>query len=416
MDAAESRSPVLWKQVLGLAAVQSAVSLMWVIYGAYLPQLLGEFGLPQQLGLALLVVENGIAIALQPIMGGLSDRAQRWVGTRFPFIAVGVILASALFIGIPLGAMLSPALWTSRLVLFVLVSWALAMTVFHSPVLSLLGHYTDVRHLPLAASLLTLASAVVGTTQPVVSQSILSLGPLATFLIGSIVVLLVAAMVLRSLDMATAAPLVSLRNLPPIPWRSLPLIAGLGLGVGWGNRLVFETLRRLFLAQFPDQPAQPLMTGIALALAITAVPAGLLASRLGSQRILGLGLSGAIALALLVGLFPYQVLLIVSVVLFVGLLSVILNGTIPFALLLMPPARAGLGVGAYLGGFAAATCWFGAIARQMQTASPTWTAWWGAGALAVALVCVVASGQLSVTPPLMSTENDDSPSMTDDSP
>ncbi|GAB4154043.1 MAG: hypothetical protein Fur0046_33980 [Cyanobacteria bacterium J069] len=61
--------------MLGLTAVQSAISLMWVIYGAYVPQLLEQFGMPISLALA---------IAFQPLMERWFDGAQRWVGVQPP--------------------------------------------------------------------------------------------------------------------------------------------------------------------------------------------------------------------------------------------------------------------------------------------------------------------------------------------
>ncbi|NJO43493.1 MAG: hypothetical protein HC865_23650 [Cyanobacteria bacterium RU_5_0] len=52
-----------------------------------LSQLLEQVGLLSQVALMLLMVETLLAVALEPIMGGLSDRAPHWMGTRFPFIS-----------------------------------------------------------------------------------------------------------------------------------------------------------------------------------------------------------------------------------------------------------------------------------------------------------------------------------------
>ena len=95
-------------QVWVLAAVQGAITLSWLIYNIYLPQLLTQFGFPASLAVGLVLVENALGAVLEPVMGGLSDQARRWVGTRFPFISVGMILASALFIAIPCVVSLIP--------------------------------------------------------------------------------------------------------------------------------------------------------------------------------------------------------------------------------------------------------------------------------------------------------------------
>ncbi len=44
MAAIVATPTVLWRQVLGLTAVQGAITLAWVIYRLYLPDLLAQFG------------------------------------------------------------------------------------------------------------------------------------------------------------------------------------------------------------------------------------------------------------------------------------------------------------------------------------------------------------------------------------
>jgi Na+/melibiose symporter-like transporter len=96
MSISKASPRVLWLQVWGLAAVQGAIALTWVIYNLYLLKLLTDFGFPKTLATGLLIIENILAAVMEPLMGALSDQTQRWVGTRFPFISVGVVLASAL--------------------------------------------------------------------------------------------------------------------------------------------------------------------------------------------------------------------------------------------------------------------------------------------------------------------------------
>jgi hypothetical protein len=73
---------VLWLQVSGLAAVQGAITLSWVIYRLYLDKLLVQFGFTAALAATLLVTENLLAAFMEPVMGGLSDRAKR-IGTIY---------------------------------------------------------------------------------------------------------------------------------------------------------------------------------------------------------------------------------------------------------------------------------------------------------------------------------------------
>jgi hypothetical protein len=166
----------------------------------YLPDLLAQFGWSPQFAIGLLIVESASAIALEPLMGELSDRSQSWIGTRFPLIWVGVVIASALFIAIPamgiFGTYVEVMHWT---IVIILVSWSMAMTTFHSPSISLLKRYSSTKHLPLAVSLLTLTSGLLRATKPFVNQFILSFGAAVTFAVSSLVMLRATA-ILRSVD------------------------------------------------------------------------------------------------------------------------------------------------------------------------------------------------------------------------
>lgn len=109
--------------------------------------------MPSEAAIALVTVENGLAIVIEPIMGGWSDQTLRQVGSRFPLITVGAIAASALFIVIPLLGVAENLGQVGRwLAMGVLVAWSIAMALFHSPVLSLLRRYSSVPQLPFANS------------------------------------------------------------------------------------------------------------------------------------------------------------------------------------------------------------------------------------------------------------------------
>ncbi|WP_205370242.1 MFS transporter [Thermoleptolyngbya sp. PKUAC-SCTB121] len=386
------RSPVLWRQVLGLAAVQSAITLMWVMYGAYVPQLLEQFGLPISLGVAIATLENALAIAFQPLMGSLSDRAQRWTGTRFPFIAVGVVLTAALFLAIPGITVLDTGTALRGLMLFVLVAWSLAMTVFHSPVLSLLGHYTTVSHLPLAASFLTVASGIVGTLAPVVNQMILNLGPLATFLVGSTVLLLAAAL-LRRLDAPVSFTLSGAiaTDASPLPsLGSLSFLAAVGLCLGWGQRLMMDAVRGMTSTHLPGQNSNQIMLWVAIAIAVVAVPLGAIATRLGNRLALTAGVVGAVLVATLWGLVPSAAIVALGILVLILALALIQNGGLPVALAQVPVSRAGLGVGLYLGGVSAANLLQNALQAGLLSLSLGGLSLLGAAALLVAIALLWA--------------------------
>jgi hypothetical protein len=129
--------------------MQGAITLLWVVYNLYLVQILTQLGLSQELAVGLLVIENLLAMVVEPLMGSFSDRRQHQIGTRLPLISLGAVLAAGLFGVIPTVLVVGqgPLRWGLPLLL---IAWATAMAVFRSPALSLLGRYALGTQLPQA--------------------------------------------------------------------------------------------------------------------------------------------------------------------------------------------------------------------------------------------------------------------------
>ena len=391
---------ILWLQVSGLAAMQGAISLTWIIYRVYLPELLKQFGFPG-LDKTIQIVEDGFAVVVEPLMGGLSDQTRRWIGTRFPFIAVGVILSSGLFIAIPAVVIFGNPSGVLRWVLpVVLVAWALAMAVFRSPAVALLGQYAAVPELPQAFSLLILVGGLVGAIRPLASGLILSLGPGFTFTIGAIA-LLAAAAVLRAVNpQATINPLPAESTITEqklsIP--SLALILGLGASIGWGFRL-------LILDVFPKVVAAELgldmaaINGlISIGLAIFSLFAGAIAVRVGNQLVMLTGIATTIVLSILLGLIHGAIAVTLVAIALLACFSLVWNGTVPLALSLLPPAKGGLAVGIYFGGFSAAMSLFSLVMSPQTTIAPIGGVLIAAIAFLIAGLCILSSSNNKIRP------------------
>jgi hypothetical protein len=402
MIGSKASPKVLWLQVWGLAAVQGAIALTWVIYNLYLLKLLGDFGFPKGLATGVLILENVLAAVMEPLMGGLSDRAQRWVGTRFPFISFGMVLASALFIAIPAFVVLGSPTAAFRWVLPVLmVAWALAMTVFRSPAMSLLGRYAFGTNLPQAASILTLVGGLAGAMGPLANQFILSLGPIVTFSIGSFT-MLGAAAALRLVNPQSGQQLAAESSASPQPsssWRqiSIPrlgLVFGAGVGVALGFRLMMDTFPKILDSQVAGANKGLILGGIFLALALTAIPSGKLASHLGNRQAMTYGLVAMAGFTALMVLAHNGAIAAGIAIALGATFSLVSNGTIPFALSMVPPDKAGLGTGIYFSGGAVASSVFGALFSQPQSLTPVVGALIGATAFLAAGIFVASSGKL----------------------
>jgi Na+/melibiose symporter-like transporter len=402
MIGSKASPKVLWLQVWGLAAVQGAIALTWVIYNLYLLKLLGDFGFPKGLATGVLILENVLAAVMEPLMGGLSDRTQRWIGTRFPFISFGMVLASALFIAIPAFVVLGSPTAAFRWVLPVLmVAWALAMTVFRSPALSLLGRYAFGTNLPQAASILTLVGGLAGAMGPLANQFILSLGPIVTFSIGSFT-MLGAAAALRLVNPQSGQQLTVESSASPestSSWRqiSIPrlgLVFGAGVGVALGFRLMMDTFPKILDSQVAGANKGLILGGIFIALALTAIPSGKLASHLGNRQAMTYGLVAMAGFTALMVLAHNGAIAAGIAIALGATFSLVSNGTIPFALSMVPPDKAGLGTGIYFSGGAVASSVFGTLFSQPQSLTPVVGALIGATAFLAAGIFVASSGKL----------------------
>jgi hypothetical protein len=78
----------------------------------------------------------------------------------------------------------------------------------------------------------------------------------------------------------------------------------------------------------------------------------------------------------------------------VQLFSLVSNGTIPFALSMVPPDKAGLGTGIYFSGRAVASSVFGTLFSQPESLSPIAGALVGAAAFLAASLFAPSSGKL----------------------
>ncbi|NEQ47354.1 MAG: SLC45 family MFS transporter [Leptolyngbya sp. SIOISBB] len=398
----QNKSQVLWAKVSGLALVQGAIALMWVIYNLYLVDLLTQVGLARSLATGLLVLENLLAMVMEPLMGSLSDRLQQQLGTRFPLISLGVILAAGTFIAIPVmvvGGIAAAGRWVLPLML---VLWALAMTVFRSPAMSLLGRYAFGTRLPQAASILTLVGGVAGAMGPLASEQILSRGPVVAFALGS-GVLLVAAFVLRlTAPAATDADPERASDAMPagfagISIPALAMIFGAGVGVTLGFRSLMLLFSRVLTDQVPNGNPKLVLGTVFVALAVTAIPAGALAVRLGNRRAMVTGLAVLAFVCAAIAAVQQNGAAIALAILFGGAFSLVSNGTIPFALSLVPSPKAGLGTGMFFSGGAAASSLFGTVAASLQTLPLGLPSLMGIVALVLAGSCIASAPRRPAT-------------------
>ena len=387
-----SRSIILWKQVWALGGLQAAITLTWVIYNLYLPDLLRQFGYTADAIFAVILIETILAIAMEPLMGSFSDRLQRTLTTQFPFIFAGIAIASGLFIAIPsvaiVGSLNGFLQWMLPLLL---VAWALAMSCFRSPALSLLGRYAIHTEWAPAAAVLTMLGSLASSIGVLAQSYLLSLGPVVTFGVGSLV-LLAAASLLRAVSptQTIAEWQGKSASQGALSLLALVLVFGAGVGIAIGFRLALTSFSEVLNARIANGAVGVILGGVFLAQAVAAIPAGRLASKLGVRRAMFNALAVLVVINMSILWLSNGTATTISILLWGLTFSVVATSSVPFALSLVPPQKAGLGTGMYFSGGATALSLL-AVLQQIVTFSTGMSLVFGAIAFFAAAVCIQMS-------------------------
>ncbi len=391
VGAVQLQRPTLWLPLCAIALVYAAFTISWMIYRVHLPGVLTQFGFAGSVAPTLLLIESLITIAVEPLAGAFSDRTNRQQGNRFPLITFGVILSGLLFVATPaLIVFTQPNSGFAWLLPMLLIAWAIAMSLFRSPALALLRRCASNLRLPQAASLLTFAVGIAGAATPLASKLVLGMGSTLTFMLGAVFILLSVIWLRWTNPIALAA------SEPPeyfafsseVPIANLATLFGLGLSATLAMRLAIETLPKVLKAQVPGIMPPTFVGLLFIALAIAAFPIGRVAVRVGNATTMLIG-SGLAAIFFGTLLFTHSAGMAFVVAMGLGIaFSFLINGTLPFALVLVPPDRAGLGIGIFFAGAATATSLFTGILAKPGVLSPISGFAIGCVALGLAALCV----------------------------
>ncbi|MEM7725146.1 MAG: MFS transporter [Cyanobacteria bacterium P01_A01_bin.45] len=384
-SSSKSKSAVLWTQIWSLAGLQGAIALTWLIYNVYLSQLLAALGFSREVALDLVLLENSVAIFLEPLMGLLSDNAKRSKGSRFDFIWGGVTVSSILFISIPLVFNAADPGTISEFLPILLVSWTFSTMAFRAPAIATLREYTPSEELPTAASAITLVWGVITSFRPVGNEIIFDLSPIGVFAIGSIA-LLAAATRMRTVNLPKA-PIDNSDANPKGIIRELGLIFGAGAGIGLGSRLLINTISNVLVTQLGVNNNWELI-GIGIVVSLTAVPAGIIASRIGITKATLYGIGATMILMVLIVFTNAQIAVIM---LLIASFSLVLNGGIPFALSTVPPKWSGLGVGTFFAGISLSLTLLYFLFPDLQSSDVVGESVGGAIAFLLAGLCIASS-------------------------
>ena len=128
--------------------------LMWSVYNSYVPVIfraklteLTGGNLPAFLSVALLVnaimtIDNVFGVIFQPFFGKKSDHTHSKLGKRMPYIIICLPLCALFFSFIPVAATVKAAGLSIALMMSVIIFFNFTMSVWRSPVVSLMPDFT----------------------------------------------------------------------------------------------------------------------------------------------------------------------------------------------------------------------------------------------------------------------------------
>lgn len=383
---------IQWRPTAALAGVNASITLAWIIYRIHLGGLLTQAGFPKSFAPLLLVIESVLAIGIEPWAGSTSDRTIRYLGGRFYVIWIGVGLTALLFVCLPgIVARLPQDSAENWWLPGLLIVWAVAISMFRSPALALLGNYASSKQLPAAASLITLAGALAGSATPLASPWLLSLGTAPTFIAA-------AVLLLASIGWLKATQPVSSQAMPKqanphlaAPASRIPALIrvfGLGLTVTLAFRLAVELFPKILKAQVAGiQP--PIVMGVLFfSMAMGALLSGRLATRWTNFKAMCLGLGLTATFLIVMGLTRQSATAFSIAAALGASFGIVFNGTLPFILNSITTQQAGLGVGLFFAGAATASSLYGGFLGQPGILSTYGGIGLGVAALMVAGLCI----------------------------
>ena len=330
------------------------ISLIWPIFNNFVPIFLKEdFALSATVIGFVMTWDNYLNMFIQPIVGERSDHTRTRIGRRKPWMLVGAPLAAIFFIGVPLANSVVG-------IMFAILFTNVAMALFRSPTIALLGDLFPSRQRSTANGIINLMGGI-GTIIAFLMGGVLySLGRITPFVFGSVVMLAAVGVVLlfikepelpmekREKD-TKGGFLANLGEVLRASDRSglFILLAILCWFLGYNALETWISSFGKFELGVEEGRMSILTSSMALTFVIFAVPSGLLATRFGRKRVIMVGIAGMVVLTLY-GLLISNLFMLLSLLIPAGIFWALINvNSLPMVYDVGGDARIGAFTGLY---------------------------------------------------------------------
>ncbi len=295
------------------------ISLIWPIFNNFIPIFLkDEFLLSATMIGFIMTWDNYFNMFVQPIVGERSDRTYTKIGKRKPWMLIGAPLAAIFFITIPL-------MGTVVGIMFAILLTNLSMALFRAPTVALLGDLFPSSQRSTANGIINLMGGVGAILAFLVGGILYSMGRIAPFLFGSLVMLGAITLVIIFIQEPRKVEseqnqdtnkkqniITNLQEIANSPDRSglFILLAILCWFLGFNALETWISSFGKYSLGIEAGQMSIFTSGLALMFVIFALPSGLIATRFGRKRVILLGILGLTILFVYGLLITNQIMLI----------------------------------------------------------------------------------------------------------
>lgn len=310
------------------------ISIVWAVYNAFVPPILRDYALPWWLVGFVMTLDNILGITMLPYIGQLSDRTRTRLGRRMPYILVGAPVAAVLLVLIPIVHRALPHTGgTLALLTGVIITMNVAMGLFRTPTVALMPDVTPSPLRSKANGIINLMGGLGSVIAFAVGGMLFGLNSALPFLLAAVVMLAAEAIVIlrvrepveytRPAEGAAPRPglgesvrdtLANVAQIVRQPDKSALLIClaifcwFLGYNAietfwtSYAREVLYapEVNAGLMTAEQAVGRGSRMLTYLAAAFLVFALPSGFIATRYGRKRTIGvsLGVLAAITLGL----------------------------------------------------------------------------------------------------------------------
>lgn len=305
-----------WLYVLAIGLGFFTTGISWSVYNSYLPAdflptfIVGD--LQNTIIGAVMVLDNAVALFMQPYIGAKSDATQTKWGRRIPYIMIGAPIAAAFFTLVAYGW----AVFGFWAMFAFITSFNIAMAFYRAPVVALMPDLVPEEHRSKANGVINLmggigaiyAFAVASQIYKISNPALGSLlgvtaaqsGPVLAFLTTS-VIMVVSVIILFFVVKEPEVPhdphdkmgiVEAFQTVSFSEDKSAAALLGAILFWFFGYNAIETWFTRYGkeVLGFLTADASFLLNGIALSFVIFAVPAGYIAGKIGRRRTILVGL------------------------------------------------------------------------------------------------------------------------------